>query len=386
MGIEFGILGPLEARVDGVQVHLGGPRQRAVLAILLGHANEVVPVDRLIDDVWNEDAPETAASVLQNYVSHLRRTLGRDVIATRGRDYAIRVPDGTVDLHRFERLCATAAVALGEGRPGDASADLRDALALWRGPALSDLHDSVGAGRIAARLEELRNAALERRIEADLAGGRDADAVIELAGLIGDHPLRERLRALHMLALYRCGRQAEALAAYRDARATLVEDLGIEPGRELQELERAILRQDPAIAGDRAARVLGGAPPAQPTTTTVVAAALDADAVGALVALAEPLARGPHRELVIAATVAASGDLAPLARRLADLRGRLGARGTTARAAAFTSARPGHDLLRLADEQEARLLVVDAPPGLLDDPELMSMLEGAACDVAVMYT
>src|SRR3954453_6842435 len=217
--LEFPILGPLEVRAGGAPVRLGGPRQRAVLAILLAHANEVVPAERLIDDVWDAP-PESAANVVQGHVSQLRRALGRDVIATRGRDYAIRLPDGALDLHRFERLAAGAVAALDEGRPADASSELRSALSLWRGPALSDLRDVAGVARIADRLDELRDAALERRIEADLACGRDAEPVSELGALVADPPPRERLRALQMRALYRCGRQAEALAVYRDARAT----------------------------------------------------------------------------------------------------------------------------------------------------------------------
>jgi DNA-binding SARP family transcriptional activator len=380
--LEFRILGPLEVLDAGTPLRLGGPRQRAVLAILLGHANEVVPADRLIDDVWEDEPPDTAANVLQGYVSHLRRTLGRHVIATRGRDYAISLDEGALDLHRFERLTAGAVAALGEGRAADATADLQAALGLWRGPALSDLADMRSIARIAARLDELRQAALERRIEADLACGREADAAVELARLVAEHPLRERLRALQMLALYRSGRQAEALQAYRDARATLVDELGIEPTRELQELERAILAQDPALSPrEEPARP----PPAQPAgPLTVLAAALDPEAMDALVAVGEPLARGPQRELVLAATVAAADGLGPLARRLAEVRGELGTRGVTARAAAFTSGAPGLDLVRLADEQDARLLLVDAPAALLDDPQLMAVLDAAACDVAVM--
>src|SRR3954453_582273 len=247
--LEFPILGPLEVRAGGAPVRLGGPRQRAVLAILLAHANEVVPAERLIDDVWDAP-PESAANVVQGHVSQLRRALGRDVIATRGRDYAIRLPDGALDLHRFERLAAGAArapprfdpLAAGaagassDGRAADASREWRAALSLWRGPALSDLLDVSGVARIAHLLDELREGVLPRRIEADLACGRDADAAIELAALVDEHPLRERLRALQMRALYRCGRQAEALEVYRAMRAMLVAELGIEPGRELQEL------------------------------------------------------------------------------------------------------------------------------------------------------
>src|SRR3954469_26037851 len=377
--LEFRVLGPLEVLAGGSPVRLGGPRQRAVLAILLAHANEVVPAERLIDDVWDEP-PETAGNVVQGYVSQLRRMLGRDVIATRGRDYAIRLADGALHLHRFERLTAGAVAALGEGRPADASSDLRAALSLWRGPALSDLLEISGVARIADRLDELRDTALERRIEADLACGRDAEAAIELAALAAEHPLRERLRALQMRALYGCGRQADALAVYRDARATLVDELGIEPGRELQELESAILAHDPALSSrDGAPRATQHAP----SGATILVAALVPEALAALVAIAEPLARGPERELVLAATVGVADELTPLARRLSEQRAELGARGVTVRAAGFTSQHPGADLVRLADEQEARLMLVDAPAALLDDPQLMAVLDSALCDVAV---
>src|SRR3954466_8879343 len=144
--LEFHILGPLEVRAGGAPVRLGGPRQRAVLAILLAHANEVVPAERLIDDVWDAP-PETAANVVQGYVSQLRRTLGRHVIATRGRDYAIQLPDGALDLPRFERLAADAAAASSDGRAADASREWRAALSLWRGPALSTLLDRAGRPR-----------------------------------------------------------------------------------------------------------------------------------------------------------------------------------------------------------------------------------------------
>jgi DNA-binding SARP family transcriptional activator len=377
--LEFRILGPLEVRADGAPVRLGGRHQRAVLAILLAHANEVVPAERLIDDVWDAP-PESAANVVQGHVSQLRRALGRDVIATRGRDYAIRLPDGALDLHRFERLAAGAAAASSDGRAADASREWRAALSLWRGPALSDLLDVSGVARIADRLDELRDAVLERRIEADLACGRDADAAIELASLVDEHPLRERLRALQMRALYRCGRQAEALEVYRATRATLVDELGIEPGRELQELERAILAHDPALSAPGDATP---AAPAAPPVATVLVGALAPGALAGLVAVAEPLARGPQRELVLAATVESADALGPLARRVSELRAQIGARGVGVRAAAFTSRQAGADLVRLAAEQEARLLVVEAPAALLDDEQLMTVLDGAVCDVAV---
>jgi DNA-binding SARP family transcriptional activator len=382
VSVEFRILGPLEALLDGVPAALGGPRQRAVLAILLAHANEVVPADRLIDGVWDDDPPETAANVLQGYVSHLRRALGREVIATRGRDYAIRVTDGALDLHRYERLAGAAATARAEGRARDASAALRDALALWRGPALSDLTELVSTRRIAARLNELRTAALERRIEADLACGHEADAVAELEALVVEHPLRERFRALHMLALYRGGRQADALESYRAARATLVDELGIEPGRELQELERAILAQDPALAPPSGPNDRGAA--VRPRPATIIVAALVAESLESLTAVAEPLARGTDSELVLATTVAGADRLAAATERLGAMRAGLAARGVTARVAAFTSLHPGADLARLAVEQEAGVLLSDAPGDLLEDTRVMALLDAAPCDVALL--
>jgi DNA-binding SARP family transcriptional activator len=272
VALEFRVLGPLEALVDGTAASLGGPRQRAVLAMLLAQCNEVVPAYRLIDGVWDDEPPESAPNVLQGYVSHLRRALGREVIVTRGRDYAIRVADGALDLQRFERLADTAAAALADGRAREASAALRDALALWRGPALSDLAELSAVRQISARLDELRVTALERRIEADLACGRTAEAAVELTVLVQEHPLRERFRALQMTALYRTGRQADALEAYRAARTTLVEELGIEPSAELQALESAILRQDPALAAPGQAAASTVALPAASRIATVLAA------------------------------------------------------------------------------------------------------------------
>jgi DNA-binding SARP family transcriptional activator len=380
---EFRILGPLEALVGGVAVALGGRRQRAVLAILLSRPNEVVPADRLIDDVWGDDPPETAANVLQGYVSHLRRALGRDVIATRGRDYAIRLADGALDLHRFERLTASAAAARAQGRADAAVDDLRAALALWRGPALSDLAGLPSVARIAARLDELRNGALERRLEADIACGREADALVELRALVAEHPLRERLRALQMLALYRDARQAEALEAYRAARATLVDELGIEPGRELQDLERAILEHDPALGPGERRSALGRRDD-RPAPAVVVAAALAPEALEAVAAIAEPLGHTPGRELVVVSAAGDAKELPALTQRLAALRTDMAGRGAAARVAAFASQAAGADLARLAAEQEASLVLVDAPVGRLDDDELMVLLDAAPCDVGVV--
>ena len=306
MGLEYRLLGPLEALAEGRPLRIGGSRPRAVLAVLLLHAGHVVPSTRLIDEVWGDNPPDTASNVLQGYVSQLRKQLGRAAIERASRAYLLRVEREALDLDRFERLATEGASALTAGQPEQASHLLADALRLWRGPALADVVEDGILRAEAARLEELRLVALERRIEADLACGRHADVVGELQTLAADWPLRERPCALLMLALYRGGRQADALAAYRAARATLVDELGIEPGATLQELERAVLRQDPALAAPS-----GPVPPrAEPAQRTILAAALEPDALDLLLALAAPLAQlSPPRELVVAATVADAGAL-----------------------------------------------------------------------------
>jgi DNA-binding SARP family transcriptional activator len=382
VSVEFRILGPLEALVDGTPASLGGRQQRGVLAILLAHANQTVPVERLIDGVWNESPPETAPNLLQGYVSQLRKALGKEVIATRGRGYAVVVPSGALDLDRFEQRAESGMAELARGSAADASVELGAALALWRGPGLSDLADLPGVLPIAARLDALRLAAIEHRIEADLDCGREDEVAAELDALIAEHPLRERLRRLRMLALYRAGRQAEALEAYRAARQTLVEELGIEPSEELGELERAILRHDPDLLPRPGGAAV--APDAPAPARTVLIAALAMRSVGTLVALGGSLARRPDRELVLASTVSRSEDLLEVTKRLREATAPLEVQGVVARVAAFTSVAPGADIARLATEQDVDILLVDAPEGLLEDARLLSLLDEAPCDVAVV--
>ena len=231
--MEFRILGPLEVLEDGQALELGGQKQRALLAMLLLHANEVVSTDRLIEALWEQQPPETAAKALQVYVSQLRKLLGRDRLETKAFGYRLRVGEGELDLERFQRQVA-------EHKP-------QEALAGWRGPPLADFSYQRFAEPEIARLEELRLACLEERIAADLAAARHAAVVGELEALVTEHPLRERLRGQLMLALYRSGRQAEALAAYQDTRRVLVDELGIEPSQSLRELHQAILQQDPSL-------------------------------------------------------------------------------------------------------------------------------------------
>jgi DNA-binding SARP family transcriptional activator len=256
--MDYGILGPLEVRAGDRAVPLRGARQRELLAVLLLHANEIVSSDRLIDDLWEGDPPPTATKMIQNGVSQLRKLLepegeGEQRLVTRSPGYLLRVASGELDADRFESLAADGRRELAAGNYAAAVELLSEALALWRGPALVDFVDATFARAEAARFDELRSAATEDRIEAELALGRHADVVPELEALVAQHPLRERLRGQLMLALYRSGRQADALRVYQETREVLVEELGLEPSPALQRLEKAVLVQDPALElGDEA--------------------------------------------------------------------------------------------------------------------------------------
>ena len=250
------ILGPLEVRDGEIEVALPGGQQRKLLAILLLHAGEAVSSDRLIDELWDGKPPETAAKALQGYVSSLRKQLGPDAVETVGAGYRLTAAPEDLDSHRFEELLA-------EARPlgrAAAAAKLHEALALWRGPALADFQYDDFARNEIERLEELRAGGIERRIDLELALGHHDDLVPEIEALVHAYPLRERLRGHLMMALYRSGRQAEALDAYRDARTTLRDELGLEPSEELQALQRAILDHDPTLAAPPRVDVPGSAP------------------------------------------------------------------------------------------------------------------------------
>jgi DNA-binding SARP family transcriptional activator len=218
--MEFRILGPLEVWDGGHEVPLGGRRPRALLAALLLHPNEVVPAERLIDELWGDEARERAAAALRVNVSRLRKSLPQEVLRTRSPGYVLHVEHDELDLQRFERLVDEGRSLLARGLAADASKRLRDALARWRGPPLADFAYESFAQAAIARLEEIRVAAVELRIDADLLLGRHDELVGELEALVAENPLRERLRAQLMTALYRSGRQAEALEAYQDARRT----------------------------------------------------------------------------------------------------------------------------------------------------------------------
>ena len=348
--MEFRILGPLEVWDEGGEVSLGGPKPRALLAVLLLHPNEVVPADRLIDELWGEDSPEDAAAALRVNVSRLRKALPQDVLTTRSPGYVIRVEPDALDLHRFERLVDEGRSLLARGLAADASERLRDALSLWRGPALADFAYESFAQAAIARLEEIRLAAVELRIDADLALGRHDELVGELEALVAEHPLRERLRRYLMTALYRSGRQAEALDAYQDARRALVDELGIDPSPALQELERAILRQDPSL--DVEAPAPAGV--REVAERSILVAITHETRVEALLAVAEPLVRHPPRVLILARLVSDAADLQSASAWLEERRSALEARGVVARATSFTSTAPGEELARLADRARRR--------------------------------
>jgi DNA-binding SARP family transcriptional activator len=367
--VEFRVLGPLEALRDGSRIALGGPRQRATLAILLLNANRVVPVERLADALYAGRPPVTAVTQVQRQVSELRRVLGSaEAIETRPPGYLMHVREPELDLLQFEALAGQAERARAGGDAASAARLLREALDLWRGRPLADLGYEPFELAAVERLEELRLAAVEERVEAELALGRHATVVAELEALAAEHPLRERLRRQLMLALYRAGRQAEALQLYRETRRMLVSSFGLEPSTALRALERAILAQDPALE-------LASPAPSAAGGSVVVAPSAD-DRIDALAALVEPL----RTEIVLVRLVAGEEELAAAASAV-------GAYRSVGRTAAFTCDDAPADLIRLVTGNEAYLVLVDAPPGL-DAPRLplplALLLERSPAHVAVL--
>jgi DNA-binding SARP family transcriptional activator len=377
--LEFRILGPLEVVAERDPIPLGGPKQRATLSILLLSRNRVVSVDRFADDLYAGAAPVTAVTQVQRQISELRKALGpASGIETSSPGYVIRLSSDQLDLSRFERYAEEGSQALGRGEATRAADLLRSALGLWRGTALADLAYEPFAQRAIERLDELRLAVLERRIEAELVLGRHRELIGELEQLAREHPLRERLSGHLMLALYRSGRQTEALQVYRRARETLATEFGIEPTPALRELERAILVQDASLVPER------------PDTSvperhgSVLVLPRDESSFDPLLAIGEPLARSSERELIIARLIADASDLERAASAVNE---RCASLSVSARGAAFTTLEPAHDVVRLATTYDAELVVVDARSDLEGDQlpdDVAAILERSPADVGML--
>ncbi len=378
---QFRILGPVEVCHKGRRIEVPGEGVRALLAVLLLHAGEVVSTDRLAEELWGEAAPRGVSAALRVRVSRLRSALpsGSELVVTHPPGYEIRLHPDQLDLHRFEGLMEDGQQALGSSDPALASRLVHEALDLWRGPALADFAYAEFAQAAIARLEELRMAAVELRVEAELALGYHARLVGELQTLAGAHPLRERLWTLLMIALYRDGRQADALAAYQAARRRLVDEIGIEPGPELRDVEQRILRHDEGLMLERSEF--------KPARAILVVPSRES-ALVPLLALGEPLAIGAGHELIIALLTSDPERLAEAATRLQGVRSSAVGREASARVAAFTSTDRGLDAVRLAAEHDVSLLLLDAPDSLVAtgrlQNEVATTLARAVCDVGLL--
>jgi DNA-binding SARP family transcriptional activator len=368
--MEVRLLGTIEVTVDGAPIELGGARQRALLALLTMHANEPVARDKLIDALWGEQPSENAANALAALVARLRRALPTEAVVTRSGGYELVIDPLSIDAVRFERLVADA----GGAAAATSSATLREALALWRGPPLAEFAYEDWAQPYIARLDETRRAAIGSRIQADLELGRSGELIGELEALVRDEPLHERFRGQLMLALYRAGRQAEALEAYRRARDTLVEGLGLEPSPELQELERAILRHDPGLVPVGAET--GG-------RRSLLVCAKNRVRLDDLLTLATPLALDSERDLILVA-LSSADELRDTTTFVQKQRDAAAAQGVQTRAAAFSSTSPGPDVVKVAHEQRVDLVLVDGEPTGLDE-RLLHLLTETPSDVGILF-
>ena len=371
--LRFGILGPIEVVADDGPRQLGGPRQRSTLALLLLNTNRVVSIDELADALYAGRPPVTAVTQVHKQIAELRGVLGPEAIRTQGSGYLINMARTQFDLARFEGLLADAAEAMSRTDAARAATLLEDALALWRGEALGDLRNEEFFVAQARRLEELRLTAQERLAEAELALGRHAKVAAELERLVAAHPLHESLRALQMVALYRSGRQAEALEVFRRTRAELVEQFGIEPGSTLRAAERAILQQDPALELDRAET--------EGARAILLLASRDA-AFDELLAVARPLAGS--RELILARLIADDNELTAAA-EATNAHSR--SVGSNARTAVFTSTHPVDDAVRFVDSYAVELVLADCGEDIDGEHvpgELAALFDRSPADVAVV--
>ncbi len=416
LAMDFRILGPLEVLEGERQLAIGSRKQRALLAILLLHAGSVVSRDKLVDALWAGDPPATASAALRVHVSELRKILesadaDRRVLLTVDPGYRLELRPGELDLARFEKLLAEATGPADRPDSAAVATSLRAALAMWRGQALADFAYEAFAAQAIGRLEELRLVAHERCIDAELELGRERELVPELDELVAQHRLRERLRGQLMLALYRCGRQADALASYQDGRRVMADELGIEPGQPLQTLEQQILNHDPVLNLHAPPSVDALSMPgtSQPSPQEESKGASDGqvtdapvetpdrsvllfgqreESLDALVALGAALAKQPPRELILVRAVNPDEDLIDATMALAKRRSEINARGHAARTAAFNSDSPGADVVRLASEQDADLLLMHADEALLRsgtiENDLEFVLQSASCDVGLV--
>jgi DNA-binding SARP family transcriptional activator len=385
--VEYAVLGPLEVMVGGRPASLGGSVQQAVLGTLLLHANEPIAVDRLVDAVWGETPPPSAAHAVSEYVSRLRKVLGADAIGRTSVGYVLRVEPDRLDLERFEALLGEARHELAVVDAGRAEELLDEALALWRGRPFADTRLEDFAQAQVARIEELRLIAIAARAEARLSLGRADEVVPELEALTLENPHDERLAGLLMLALYRSGRQAQALACYQATRSRLSVELGIDPSQSLQELERKILAQDTSLSLEPAET--------EPVRSVVVLPGR-LDQLAPLVELAGPFGRSRNPHEVILTWIEPPGPAAEVSRALAEasavlaqLRAGLVESGARTRVAAFTAADRGEDVLRLALRPDVDLLVLGCDHSGLEGgrfrPELLRILTAAPCDVALWF-
>jgi DNA-binding SARP family transcriptional activator/class 3 adenylate cyclase len=392
-GAEVRLLGPVEAVRDGQVVEIGAAKQRMILAMLALRPGQVVSTDALIDALWGERPPATATKALQVYVSELRDRVEPQrstptVVISHPPGYRLGIEAYQTDLGGFEQLWERGRSALATGEASEAAVALAEAAALWRGQPLGDLAYESAFEADAARLEEMRLACLEDRFDADLLLGRHAALVPELQALTREHPLRERLRGQHMLALYRCDRQADALAVYQDTREALVEQLGIDPSHSLVQLERQILQQDAVL--ELAAAAPAAAAPVLPRERVVMVVSQASRDVDGLLEAAQPLAQAGFDLVLGRALPQSSGKdsrqrVGEVTRRLAKHRERLAEAGVQARVAAFASGDPGGDLVKLATHQDAELVLVDGTDTLVEGRSgiVMHLLNEALCDVAL---
>ena len=374
--LDFRLLGPLEVVGENGPLTLAGTRQRATLAILLLSANRVVPIDRIADDLYAGTPPVTAVTQVHRQISELRKLLGSESsIETRSPGYVITVDPQQIDLKRFEHWTAEGATSLAAGDAVAAFERFSRALSLWRGEALADLRYESFAQPAIERLEELRVAATEQRVEAELLLGRHAELIPELEALAADYPLRERLHAHLMRALYAAGRHAEALDVYQAMRARFENELGIEPTPSLRALAQAILRHDPELA-TRSSPVPGRAAPAP-----VLVVAHSPRSAADLLSAAVPIA-GPDGEVVVACLL---DDASRLRETAAQLNGLRESVDGAVRTATFTSADPVHDVIRLASAHDAAVVLLEHEPseGRLPD-WLARILLRCPADVAFL--